>query len=57
MNNDIINSAFTFGIALIIVGLVGRFFDWNQANVIFIMGIAFELFALVLYVYQKNKKK
>ena len=57
MNNDIINSAFTFGVFLIVVGIAGRFFDWNQANVIFIMGIAFEIFALVLFLYKKNKNR
>jgi hypothetical protein len=56
MKNDLLNSAFTFGIFLIVVGLIGRFLDWKQANTLFLMGVAFEVFALVIYLYQKNKK-
>ena len=56
MKDDIFNSALTFGVFLIIVGLVGRFFSWGQANVIFIMGVLFELFAVAIYLYRKFKK-
>jgi hypothetical protein len=56
MNNDILDTSFTFGIFLVIVGLAGRFFGWNQANVIFLMGVAFELLALGVFLYRKFKK-
>jgi len=55
MKNDLLNTAFTFGIFLIIAGLVGRFFDFNQANTIFLMGVSFELVALGTYLYRKYK--
>ena len=56
MNKDLLISAFTFGIFLILVGLIGRFFDWKQANLIFIMGVIFEIAALGIYMFQKIKK-
>lgn len=56
MDKDIQNSAFTFGIFLVIVGLAGRYFEWKQAHIIFIMGVAFEVLALGSYLYKKYKK-
>jgi hypothetical protein len=55
MKNDLLITAFTFGIFLIIAGLVGRFINFKQANTIFLMGVAFELVALGTYLYRKYK--
>lgn len=55
MKNDLLITAFTFGIFLIIAGLVGRFFDFKQSNTIFLTGVAFELVALTTYLYRKYK--
>jgi len=55
MKNDILITAFTFGIFLIIVGLIGRFFDLKQSNTIFLTGVAFELIAVGTYLYRKYK--
>lgn len=56
MNNDILNSAFTFGIFLILVGIISKFFNFSQANTLFWMGVAFEVFALIIFLYRKLKK-
>jgi hypothetical protein len=56
MKKDFINSAFTFGILLIILGLLGRKWEWKQADTLFMMGVIFELTALVSYLIQKFKK-
>lgn len=56
MNKDMMNSAFTYGILLIIIGILGRYFDWKQANTVFIMGVLFEVAALSIYIYNKYKK-
>jgi FtsH-binding integral membrane protein len=49
-------SFFTFGVFLIIVGAITNLFNWNQANLILAIGFVFELFALLLFIYQKLKK-
>lgn len=56
MNKDLMNSAFTYGIVLIIVGIIGSKYQWKPAHIILIMGILFELAAITMYVYNKFKK-
>ena len=47
---------FTFGLFLVVVGAIGKFFDWNQANVIMASGLLFELLAAMLYIWNKLKR-
>lgn len=53
-NKDLIISAFTFGILLLVLGIIGRFVGWGQANTLFIMGVLFELAAFALHMYDKR---
>ncbi len=56
-NKDFITSAFTFGILLLVLGIIGRFLNWQQANTLFIMGVLFEIAALLLFFYDKKNNK
>lgn len=58
--NKTVKSAFTFGILLLTVGVIGKFFKWSQADVLMAMGILFELFATLVFIWikiQENSKK
>ena len=48
---------FTFGLFLVVVGAIGKFFDWDQANVIMALGLLFESIAAMLYTWNKLKSK
>lgn len=52
-----IQQFFTFGLFLVAVGLIGNFFDWDQANLVLALGLLFELLAAMLYIWKKAKKK
>ncbi len=56
-NKDFITSAFTFGILLLVLGIIGRFLNWQQANTLFIMGVLFEIAALLLSLYDRKNNK
>lgn len=49
-------SIFTFGIFLLIIGAISKFFKWEQANVIIATGLLFELLATLLFIWNKIKK-
>jgi len=55
--NNTIKSSFSFGILLVTVGLIGHYFDWSQANIIILLGILFELFAVIVLAWNKIKGK
>lgn len=55
MNKKIV-SLFTFGLVLILVGGIGKFFDWSPATIIIAMGLTFESFALILFAWKHIKK-
>ncbi len=54
--NKTVKSTFTFGIFLLIIGIVGQFFKWSQANTIIALGILFELFATLVFIWNKIKE-
>jgi len=55
MNKHIV-SIFTFGLVLIIIGAIGKFFNWSQATIIIALGLTFESFALILFTWNRLKK-
>jgi len=54
--NKMVNSAFTFGIFLLLLGIVGKFLKWQQADILLAMGILFELFATLIFIWNKIKE-
>ena len=52
MNHRII-SFFTFGIVLIIIGGIGKIFEWDQSNIIIATGLTFESLALIIFAWKK----
>ncbi len=56
MNKKVI-SAFTFGILLLAVGAVSQFFDWKQAPILMGVGVLFETLAVLIFAFDKIKKK
>jgi len=52
-----IKSTFTFGIFLVTIGLIGHFFNWGQASIIILLGILFEMYAALLFIWKKIKNK
>ncbi len=54
--NKTVNSAFTFGIFLLLVGFVGKLLKWQQADILLAMGILFELFATLIFIWNKIKE-
>lgn len=55
MNKRVI-SLFTFGLVLIIIGAIGKFFNWSQATIIIALGLTFESFAVILFTWNRIKK-
>lgn len=51
-----IRSTFTFGLLLIIIGIIGKFFKWSQADTIIALGIVFELYATLVFIWNKIKE-
>jgi uncharacterized membrane protein len=49
-------SIVTFGFFLIVVGAVGSFFKWEQANLVMAIGLVFELYAILVYIWNKMKR-
>ena len=50
-----VKSSFTFGVLLVTVGIIGHYFKWSQAPVIIILGLLFELYAALIYIWKKLK--
>jgi len=50
-------SLFTFGIFLVIAGAILKIAKNPQANLILAVGLVFELFAGILYIWNKLKNK
>ncbi len=50
-----VKASFTFGILLVTVGIIGHYFKWNQAPVVIILGLVFESYAALLYIWKKLK--
>ncbi len=48
-----VKSSFTFGILLVIVGIIGHYFGWSQAPILIILGLVFESFAALVYIWKK----
>jgi hypothetical protein len=55
--NNTIKSTFTFGILLVTVGIIGHYFNWSQANVLILLGIIFEMYAVLVFTWKKIKGK
>lgn len=49
-------SFFTFGLFLIIVGAISKFFNWQQSNLLMSIGLLFELLAGLIFIWNKLKK-
>lgn len=54
--NKTVNSAFTFGLFLLLLGIFGKFLKWSQADTLMALGILFELFATLVYIWNKIKE-
>lgn len=50
-------SIFTFGVFLIIAGAILKVANNPQANIILAIGLVFELFAALLFIWNKLQKK
>lgn len=57
MKANRITSFFTFGIFLLLVGVVLKLFNWSQANLVMAVGLVFELLAALLFVWKKINNK
>ncbi len=53
MKNKTVQSTFTFGVFLLVIGIVGKLLQWHQADVIIALGIVFELFATLVFIWNK----
>ena len=51
-----VKSTFTFGLFLITLGIIGKFFKWGQADTIIALGIVFELYATLVFIWNKIKE-
>ncbi len=49
-------SFFTFGLFLILVGGIGKIFNWDQALIFIGIGLTLESLALILFAWNKIKK-
>ncbi len=56
MNSKRVVSLFTFGIFLILAGVISNFFNWSQSNLLMATGLVFELLAALLFIWNKIKK-
>jgi len=54
MNKKVI-SLFTFGLFLIIIGAIGKFFHWDQAMIFIGIGLTFESLALIIFAWNRIK--
>jgi len=56
MTNKVV-SFFSFGLFLLLVGAVSKFFNWSQANLVMAIGLVFELLAALLFAWKKVNNK
>ncbi len=56
MSTKKVISLFTFGIFLLLVGAISKFFNWSQSNLVMAIGLVFELLAALLFLWNKIKK-
>lgn len=49
-------SFFSFGVLLIIIGAIGKFFNWEQATIFLAIGLVFETMAILIFAWNKIKK-
>jgi hypothetical protein len=56
MTNKVV-SFFSFGLFLLLVGAVSKFFNWSQANLVMAIGLVFELLAALLFAWKKANNK
>ena len=54
--NNTIKSTFSFGILLVTIGLIGYYLKWSQANIIILLGMLFEMYAALLFIWNKIKE-
>lgn len=50
-------SFFSFGLLLILIGAIGSFFDWSQSMLFIGMGLTMESLALILFAWNKLRKR
>ncbi len=50
-------SVFTFGFLLIVIGVIGRFIKWNQAEIILATGLVFETVAVLMFAWKKIRRQ
>ncbi|MGB5244570.1 MAG: hypothetical protein WBN28_00180 [Lutimonas sp.] len=55
-NQKLIFSFLSYGVFLILLGLVGLFLKWRNATIFMGLGFVFELMALILFAWKKLKK-
>jgi len=48
-----VSSAFTYGLFLLVLGIIGKFLKWKQADIIMAVGLLFELFAILVFIWNK----
>ena len=51
-----VKSSFTFGIVLVTVGIIGHYFGWDRAPIIILLGLVFESYAAMVFIWKKMKK-
>ena len=56
MSNRVL-SFFSFGILLILIGAIGTFFEWEQAMLLIGMGLTMESLALIIFAWNRIKKR
>jgi uncharacterized membrane protein (UPF0136 family) len=54
--NYFFQSALSFGVLLVMIGIVGYYKEWTQAPVFILLGLLFELLAALVYIWNKIKK-
>jgi len=54
--DNLVKSSFTFGVLLVVVGLIGNYFEWKQAPILLLLGIVFESFAAMAFIWKKMRK-
>jgi hypothetical protein len=57
MKSKKVISLFTFGIFLVVAGALLKIFKNPQANLVMAIGLAFELMAGLLFIWNKIQKK
>jgi hypothetical protein len=57
MRTNKVVSFFTFGLFLIITGIISKLFDYSQSNLLMAIGLVFELLAALLFAWQKVNNK